>query len=895
MADESVLGVMLSWDPTTDLSVSTYKVRRSVNEGGPYVLLASPTVPFYLDQTGVADQLYWYEVRTANSRGVESDGVRVQARKLVGDTTPPAAPTGLTVVKTGANSTFLDWNNNIEPDLVGYWVVGATTAGGPYTSLHATLLNVSEFAHLLATAPNTWYYSVQAQDQAGNTSPWVGTSIALTSPDVTPPATPVGLVVSGNIDFMSVFWTANNEPDLQKYLVERSLSTSGPWTSVAEPTVASIQDASASVGVLTWYRVSAFDTAGNQSGYALGSGTRPSSGAEDLSEFLHAGTMVPTVVHGTGVDIVRYRAPSSGSGDWVDVTEKAFKPLASGTPLTARYLWDFAAGPGNPQGLYNDLEGFNAAHAYDIPGSYRVRLTRIDENGLEERFEATVNLASDTRTVVYVGSGSGLATTGFGTPSAPVTVGRAQAILDTTDAVKILLRNGDVFGISGTFLVLSRPNQMVSNYNPGAVPALPKIVWTTANGSQYRSMFVIKRTALNPVFENFSISQEYSGTGDRGRDYAFRFEGNPSGDVKVNALIRNITFTKVGRGVNPDEIYSSTRYLLVQDCSFPLQSSTQGGLQNYAVWIQGQDFVLLGLNVEDSQDEHPVRADGPNSRVLISRCRLQNLPIPGQTTLHKQPIRMQQGRYHYVTRNTFITRAQDFGLSPWLGNIDIGPLGGPDGLAPRNCRWSVFERNEIFATVNVRYGIKDLILRNNYINKAGASCIEVEGRAPSGQLDANGVAYTRTTERVEILNNTLVHVGSGECFLKISRVTNELKVRNNLGVSTTLTGSQVNVAGGFGTGNVFNRNIWGAGAGASLNNFRVAGVSYQVGGWNSLASVGTDKILTVALQPSTYRVPGSSEAATYALPVRGVFNDLVGVSRLLSDANWSNGAVETNY
>jgi hypothetical protein len=52
-------------------------------------------------------------------------------------------------------------------------------------------------------------------------------------------------------------------------------------------------------------------------------------------------------------------------------------PLASGTPLTARYDWDF----GDPGSKYNTLTGFNAAHVYEGPGKYTVKLTVTDETG----------------------------------------------------------------------------------------------------------------------------------------------------------------------------------------------------------------------------------------------------------------------------------------------------------------------------------------------------------------------------------------------------------------------------------------------------------------------------------------------------------------------------------
>src|SRR5580698_6531014 len=52
-------------------------------------------------------------------------------------------------------------------------------------------------------------------------------------------------------------------------------------------------------------------------------------------------------------------------------------PLATGTPLTTRYDWDFA----DETGKFNHLTGFNAAHVYDRAGKFNVKLTVTDSAG----------------------------------------------------------------------------------------------------------------------------------------------------------------------------------------------------------------------------------------------------------------------------------------------------------------------------------------------------------------------------------------------------------------------------------------------------------------------------------------------------------------------------------
>ncbi len=84
-----------------------------------------------------------------------------------GDTTPPAAPTGLTAA-AGNGSVGLDWTDNGESDLALYTVYRSTTPGGGYTSLGN--VTVSAFNDNGAANGTTYYYVVTASDASANES-----------------------------------------------------------------------------------------------------------------------------------------------------------------------------------------------------------------------------------------------------------------------------------------------------------------------------------------------------------------------------------------------------------------------------------------------------------------------------------------------------------------------------------------------------------------------------------------------------------------------------------------------------------------------------------------------------------------------------------------------------
>ena len=85
------------------------------------------------------------------------------------DTTPPAAPTGLTAT-AGDSLVSLDWANNAETDLAGYDVYRATVSGGPYTKLNATPLADSAYTDTGLSNGTTYYYVVRAVDTSANPS-----------------------------------------------------------------------------------------------------------------------------------------------------------------------------------------------------------------------------------------------------------------------------------------------------------------------------------------------------------------------------------------------------------------------------------------------------------------------------------------------------------------------------------------------------------------------------------------------------------------------------------------------------------------------------------------------------------------------------------------------------
>jgi fibronectin type 3 domain-containing protein len=85
------------------------------------------------------------------------------------DMTPPARPTGLTVVP-GVGRAFLTWNENKEQDLAGYHIYRSTKKGRDFKRLTNKVIARTTYSDETAQQGMEYYYMITAVDRAGNES-----------------------------------------------------------------------------------------------------------------------------------------------------------------------------------------------------------------------------------------------------------------------------------------------------------------------------------------------------------------------------------------------------------------------------------------------------------------------------------------------------------------------------------------------------------------------------------------------------------------------------------------------------------------------------------------------------------------------------------------------------
>ncbi|MFN3649693.1 MAG: carboxypeptidase regulatory-like domain-containing protein [Armatimonadota bacterium] len=130
--------------------------------------------------------------------------------------------------------------------------------------------------------------------------------------DTTPPAVPQGLKVTASDARADLSWTANTESDLAGYHVYRSLSQTGTYTRQTSAALASpaYSQTGLTNGTTYWYRVSAVDRAGNESGQSA-----PQSGTPQALSYSIAGKVIDGTAGLGGVTVKAGTRTVTTAGD----------------------------------------------------------------------------------------------------------------------------------------------------------------------------------------------------------------------------------------------------------------------------------------------------------------------------------------------------------------------------------------------------------------------------------------------------------------------------------------------------------------------------------------------------------------------------------------------------
>ena len=406
--------------------------------------------------------------------------------------------------------------------------------------------------------------------------------------------------------------------------------------------------------------------------------------------------------------------------------------LDAGNTLTARFEWYF----GDDGADGNDLVGWNAAHTYDSPGTYTVRLRITDETGARAAQTMQVIVQPANRTVVYVSPDGN--DDNPGALDAPIrTVHRAQQMLG--DNVAIRFRRGATYSVPDSLVINSR-NVLVGAYGVGTTPVLRGQSAATVAG-----IITTYGNSENVVIERLRFDTP-AVTPTNANIRGIR----PSGR---NVTIRRCDFDDVSYAINSE---FGVQGLMVSD-------NTSNLLGAYFVWGVGSDHVYVRNSVRGSVQEHNIRLGGV-SRALIAGNDLTNTV--------KTTIWAMLGNDVYIAGNTL-----------HRGRMIIGPdyLSGEPGDRLRRC---VAEGNLVLQEGVILYaGAEHVMLRNNIIDYDGGEAISVWGWYEPMQ---------RAARDINLLHNTAINRSFfNGAFLRIGEDAKHVTALNNLYCAPHLNGAGV--------------------------------------------------------------------------------------------------------
>jgi len=260
--------IRLYWENENVADLAGYNVYRSENNDTVFRRLTRQiigngyqTFTDSVSHTGIFN----YKVSTVDQSGNESISPVYSIE--VNDIFPPATPQMLTAVPD-SGKIRLNWQQNSEPDLIGYLVYRTIDSDKKsYILLNAEPVPYNHFTdHLPEVAKNKFLYRVVAIDSAYNRSGY--SAFAVTRmPDIVPPQKPVIQSVTQEDKTLVVRWIPVTDQDLAGYNVYRAAEGSNPLKLNISliSGISLFTDRAAVSGIPYSYYIVAVDSAGNES------------------------------------------------------------------------------------------------------------------------------------------------------------------------------------------------------------------------------------------------------------------------------------------------------------------------------------------------------------------------------------------------------------------------------------------------------------------------------------------------------------------------------------------------------------------------------------------------------------------------------------------------------
>lgn len=249
--------VSLSWTDNSS-NESGFRIYRKTGTTGTAAIVAtaSQNVTTYVNTTVSGSTDYYYYVVAYNSAGESpaSNEFKVTTLSL------PTVPSNLTATVDSATSISLSWSDTSDNEN-GFRIRRRTSQTGFWTLLAVVGPNVSTYLNTGLTTGRTYYYSVTAYNQTGESA--LSNQASATTTQTSPPAAPTELSATASTNTVNLTWTDNSNNEAG-FRISRKTGATGSWIVVGNVAqdVRSVQNVGLTSGVTYSYRVTSYNTAG---------------------------------------------------------------------------------------------------------------------------------------------------------------------------------------------------------------------------------------------------------------------------------------------------------------------------------------------------------------------------------------------------------------------------------------------------------------------------------------------------------------------------------------------------------------------------------------------------------------------------------------------------------